>query len=416
MLKRIYKRKNWILIFTAVCLIAFSVFFACLKRDKQEEGYRLIPEYRQTLKKVAFSLSVFDKSLKTHDKLLATLPKYSQICLLTPENIFESISEELESKPYAANTILIPYKTKDETWPKLSLYDKNENKFKFVTAPHLLLPQGTKWIRDSFKSLVNSKGESLLYSPIVNEGFYCTDENEIGNFVQDNIYLKQLSNFGMKVKYGSLFFEGGNIVVGEVGGERIAFVGNDTIKETGATKKYLPKIIVNRSALKPYLQDIFGVDDIVFVGFTNKLQPKKMFHLDQSMIFLDDGIVGVSRILGDNPESPKELEFINETKRFLLETRSLLISLGFDVYDINTTIRNVLDYEEYVNAIPYKNVETGQKELLMPVFRSNLTSYDKQIEDENIMLFESLGYHVIKVPVFSTALKGGIHCLVNVIS
>ena len=103
-------------------------------------------------------------------------------------------------------------------------------------------------------------------------------------------------------------------------------------------------------------------------------------------------------------------------KQFLSETHDLLIFLRFEVFDVDMTVHNALNYEEYVNAIPYTNITTGHKEILMPSFNSSQTTNENEVRNKNIALFRSLGYDVILVPVMTTKLHGGIHCLINVIS
>jgi len=178
--------------------------------------------------------------------------------------------------------------------------------------------------------------------------------------------------------------------------------------------KYLPEAVLDESEIKNTLMETFGVDDVVFAGFGLTTQPGKMFHLDQAIIFSGNGVAGIPHIPGKDPESPAEKAITDETKLFLLQTRTLLSILGFEVYNVNMTAQNVLNYKQYVNAIPYTEIKTGQKERLMPIFDSAQTSNDKQIQNKNIPLFESPGYHVITVHVKSTVLKKGIHRLINV--
>ncbi|MGR3317718.1 MAG: agmatine deiminase family protein [Candidatus Anammoxibacter sp.] len=406
-------RKNIFLIIGIGWVIPFAIFF--FLATSKNRDYKLVPEYKQTLSNVILSFSVNDKNLDFHNQLLSALPKYTHINLLVPTNISKSIVRELRGKPYSDHTVLLSYETKVFHNPRLALYDEDANDFSLISTADLLLPQGTKWIRDSFKSLTNTKGQSLLYLPITQKSFYNAGTDKQTKYIQDNIYIKQLSKIGLKVEYGPLFFEGGNILIGEINEKRIAFVGSNTIRTTTVIHKYLPKKVIDASEIKNTLLKTFGVDDVIFVGFGLNPQPKKMFHLDQAIIFLKDGVVGISHIVGKDPESPIELEIINETKLFLSQTRALLSSLGFEVYSVDITAQNVLNYEQYVNAIPYTNIKTKQREILMPVFNSNQTANDNQILNKNISLFESMGYHVIRVPVSSTELKGGIHCLINVV-
>ncbi|MGR3177492.1 MAG: agmatine deiminase family protein [Candidatus Anammoxibacter sp.] len=406
-------RKKVFLVIGLGLVIPCAIFFF-LAASKNRD-YKLVPEYEQTLSDVILSFSANDKNLDFHNQLLSALPKYTHINLLVPANISKSVVRELRDKSYNNHTRLISYETKIFHDPRLALYDEDANDFSLVSKTDLSLPQGTKWIRDSFKSLTNLKGQSLLYLPITQKGFYNVDFGKTHEYVRDNLYIKQLSKIGLKVKYSPLFFEGGNILIGEINKKQIAFVGSDTIRTTSIMHKHLPGKVIDASEIKNTLLKTFGVDDVIFVGFGINHQPKKMFHLDQAIIFLKDGVVGVSHITGEDPKSSEEQEFVREAKLFLSQTRTLLTSLGFKVYNVDMTVQNVLNYEQYVNAIPYTNIETKQKELLMPVFDLHQTANDKQIQNNNILLFESMGYHVIRVHVTSTELKGGIHCLINVV-
>lgn len=51
----------------------------------------------------------------------------------------------------------------------------------------------------------------------------------------------------------------------------------------------------------------------------------------------------------------------------------------------------------------------------MPVFPDARTDLDRKLVERNAAAFESLGYRVVHVPTRADVLKGGIHCLVNVL-
>ena len=82
---------------------------------------------------------------------------------------------------------------------------------------------------------------------------------------------------------------------------------------------------------------------------------------------------------------------------------------------MDTTVENVLNYQHYVNAIPYVDKESVQKTVLMPVFAETMGERDQQIIRKNAGTLESLGYTVVCVPTRASELTGGIHCLVNVL-
>ena len=160
--------------------------------------------------------------------------------------------------------------------------------------------------------------------------------------------------------------------------------------------------------VKKYL----NVNKVYILGKENP-QPSYMFHLDQAMILLPDGIVGVTNIIGDG--SGKNIKDINAIKVFLAEVRGLLKKIGYKLIDIDTSIKDVFNHQFYINSIPYIDKTTGKKMLLMPVSNQKLTADEKALINKNIFAFRAVGYDVVIVPSESTAFNGGIHCLINVI-
>jgi hypothetical protein len=51
----------------------------------------------------------------------------------------------------------------------------------------------------------------------------------------------------------------------------------------------------------------------------------------------------------------------------------------------------------------------------MPICPSIQSDFEKKLIKKNTLTFESFNYKVINVPAETTKLKGGIHCLVNVL-
>ena len=139
-----------------------------------------------------------------------------------------------------------------------------------------------------------------------------------------------------------------------------------------------------------------------------------MYHLDQAMILLGDGVVGVARVVDEYSPNQANDEEIRDVKRFLSKLRAVLAGLDYKIINIDITTDNLLRCQHYVNAIPYIDAETGQKTLFMPVF-SRQTDFGKEILRRNTASFEAAGYKVINVPTKADKIKGGIHCLLNVL-
>ena len=51
----------------------------------------------------------------------------------------------------------------------------------------------------------------------------------------------------------------------------------------------------------------------------------------------------------------------------------------------------------------------------MPIFPSNAGEFEQALAKKNTVLFESLGYQVIPVPIKVDKINGGLHCMVNVL-
>ncbi len=166
--------------------------------------------------------------------------------------------------------------------------------------------------------------------------------------------------------------------------------------------------------IKNMLKRFFYADEVVVVGLS-KIQPSLMFHMDQAMIFLPNGVVGITHVVGKLPDAGSKADELKEVVLFLSELRSALLHLGYKLANIDTSVHNILNRQFYVNAIPYIDSKTGQKVLLMPVFPSNQTTFEKELVKKNTATFESLGYKVVQVSTKADKLNGGIHCLINVL-
>lgn len=99
-------------------------------------------------------------------------------------------------------------------------------------------------------------------------------------------------------------------------------------------------------------------------------------------------------------------------------TEALLEANGFKITRLKTTIWHQLNCMHFVNAMPFRNRETGETELLFPVYHLpgdspddfNPTRLRKQNRD-NVITLESIGLGVRPVQsVFGTG--GNLHCMI----
>jgi len=208
-------------------------------------------------------------------------------------------------------------------------------------------------------------------------------------------------------------FTGGNIKIGEIGGRRIAFCGGDILRNTAAIRRKFPAKAAPDTSIASVIAESFGVDEVVFIGKVWH-QPHYMYHLDQAFVLLSDNTAAVTKVIREPGKNPRNKNQIEEVEKFLEEIRTVLTGYGWNIVDIDTPVANILRYEYYANAVPFINAETEEPSIFMPVFPKRGNN-DADIVRVNSERFRSLGYNVIHIPTEAGKLKGGIHCLVNVI-
>ncbi len=370
-------------------------------------------EYNRHLKRVVISLSVNDTTLNLHDNLILALPEYTNIIVLLPITNLPVISRELQEKPYGGRTILVPFNVAYEKQMRTYLFFPEENKLLYGdTEDERPIPFGTVWAQDLFETITVGEGKRLLLISDAHKWFSSVGDRTDLNISSDNAYLEGLFAVGVDIKRSQLIFDGGNILIDELGGKRLVFSGGDMLRNTNTVWKATRDFDPTDAQIIKLLKESFDADEVVILG-RDRVQPSLMFHLDQAMVFLSDGTVGLTNIVGEYPKEPSDIEEIQEAEELLSEIRSALSELGYKIINVDTSVENILNHQHYVNAIPYVDIETKQRTLLMPVFSAG--QFGESLEKKNIAAFESVGYRVI--PVYSNAYEnnGGIHCLVNVL-
>ena len=374
------------------------------------------PEYDRTLKTVVMSIAKRDTSLQLQDGILAALPHYTRIILLLPQSSVRMIAADLENKPYRARVRLVTYSPVSLKNSKVWLLFRDEDKLLQVDLNDSRVEsyKGNTWIQDMFEVTRDSAGRAFVLRSCIHKYWTTAGAKSAAHIAADNAYLEELSTVGLEVRTLPLAFMGGNIVVDKVNGDQVAFCGGDILKATRIVSESIGGPSLSDLQITTSLADALKVDRIVFVG-AGQLQPGQMYHLDQAMILLADRTAGVARIVGKRPQESSQAEEVDKAEVFLTELRRTLRSLDYRIVDIETSSKNVLRCQHYVNAIPYVDAETNQRTVLMPIYRSAQTDFDKTLIRNNTAAFESLGYKVVHVPTMADELRGGIHCLVNVI-
>lgn len=383
---------------------------------KRLKNCRTVPEYNRRMKRLVISLAHRDTSLRLQHEILRRLPEYTEIIILLPKANVGLIRNDLKDKPYRRAVRLVAHESPIQKQGRFYLLFPEKDKFVQIDTPDhsMTAQQGTLWAQDLFKPVVDHQGHIVLLTSEIHK-WYCSigDETDF-QVIRDNVYLEVLSSDDVQVRTLPLVFMGGNILVDRIGDRTVAFCGGDVLRTTRTAREAVFDQKESDTRIIDIIADVFNADTVVVLG-TDRVQPSTMYHLDQAMILLSDQTVGVARIVGPEPTEPVEKDQARQVEQYLAELRASLSNLGYKLIDIDITVRNLLQCQHYVNAIAYIHAETAQKTLLMPVFPSGQTELDKQLVRKNTASFEALGYKVVHIPTKADELRGGIHCLVNVL-
>jgi len=418
---------KWLFIVLFICvfiifLITMFAFFQNINQSRRQYSYEIIPEYDRTMEKIVISLPTRNSlvpalSLDSHFQVLQYIPNYTQVMIILPEDRMEEIRTRFKTHPIQNKTMLRPFKIKTLDKGQFYLiFAENEKLVNSGLMENITIPKGTVWAQDLFEPAKLSNGKNLLLMPETYKMFYSdqgNDKEDTVNVQPDNLFLKRLLSENIDGLRTPLIFMGGNVLVDRINGIKIAFCGGDVFKDTQIVWRAYYEEKLNKEDFSEMVKNYLKVDKVYIIGREDKPQPSYMFHLDQTMILLPDGIAGVTNIIGTEPK--QNIKDINEIKSFLLETKSLLKKIGYKLIEIDTSIDGVLNHQFYINSIPYIDKVTGQRKLLMPVSIQKPTTEEKALIGKNISSFRSAGYDVVTVPSESTDFNGGIHCLINVI-
>jgi len=416
MTKRLFMRKITITLMLLV-FIAILVSQGMTKPNSNASQYVVIPEYRRHLSNIVISLN--DKSsLMQHSNFIRSLPDYTSLHVLVHAGNVEAARKDLEKLSRLGNSRLISYVPSVNTDANLyAVFPEKDKLIQMGPLSQEQIPSGSIWAQDLFEPVRFSNNEQGILISDVHKWFVSASSLEgldSTRAVPDNSYLGNLSESGFKVKRLPITFRGGNILFDELNGRKIAFVGGDVIRLTSTVWKSTKERTPSRNEIKMMIKDAFNVDQVVIAG-EDISQPSLLFHLDQAMVVLASGVVGLTNIIEQPNVQDKDYAEIKEVVLFLDQLRKKLSRLGYQIVNIDTTIDNIRSFEYYANGIPYLNAETGRQHYYMPEF-SGSTSADKRIMQENASRISKLDYKVSFVKTNANSINGGLHCLYNIVN
>ncbi|NQV23840.1 MAG: hypothetical protein HQ518_05670 [Rhodopirellula sp.] len=368
------------------------------------------------MKRVVVSLPDDDAHPTLQHEVLSRLPDYAEIVLLAPANRLENIQRWIDDQPYGERTSIVPYDPRHRSGARLYLLLPDEENLVPVDTEEFRIgtQHGTQWAQDLFEVATDTNNRSILLTPCAHKCYQAMHDRMDRRVISDNAYLRCLDFGSVDLQKLDLAFKGGNVLVDEHRGERIAFCGYDSVRTSRTVWEAFHGEKLSDDRIAEMFKTGLNVDRIVLVGGSDS-QPELMYHLDQAMLLLPGRLAAVARVVGDSPRLEPDASRIRQVQAFLAELRVLLCDLGYSLTDIDTPVQNVLRYQHYVNAIPYVDDRTNERVMLFPVFPSDPDVPQDQALMRNIARLEATGYRVVKVPTRAYELTGGIHCLVNVL-
>lgn len=373
--------------------------------------YYIEPEYERKLERVVLSLPTGMKGLSYHRSIMESLPDYTEILMLLPQNKVDVISRDMAGLDQRGRIRLIPFGSRRLKDTSAYVLSSREQILKSVRKD-LSLPSGSIWAQDLFEVVRDEAGMTSILTPSIHKWFVKTGKTWEPDVLSDNEYVSKLLPLDFQTEKMPLTFKGGNVLIDNYMGRRIAFCGGDIIRDTILVSERTLGMTVTPDEVVEQLRHYLRVDDVVVVGEGN--QPRRMFHLDQAMVLFPHGVAGVTRIVGNEEDLyNSEVYMVNE---LLTELRAKLTELGYRIVDIDATVDDVLNYRYYVNGVPYINKKANRREFLIPHFNSSGEKGNREVYERNVSAIEALGYRVIPVHTHANKRHGGIHCMVNVIS
>ena len=312
--------------------------------------------------------------------------------------------------------------------------DKDNSFFKSHQNLIEALPEKTKIYllgqnKDLKKYLQEFSDRKIIPLEIAKINFWIQDSFEVLNGEEILIPAKRYPVFNPKLSFSILekirpkiietpfYFEGGNMTIARLPNNQVVvFLGFGSVLKTiknmpenlkeGKSKNELIKIT------KKEIENFFKKYNLKVIFLGAKIENKKIFHIDQAILFLDKDKVFLAKYGGEK---------FSEVKEQLNSYKKQLLNLGYQILEIPYTDNDILENKFSLNSIVFLN-NKNQKEVIFPIFEGE---YQKGKSGENILkgkakIFqEELEKLNIKSrPIIDKAFhkfNGSFHCVSNVL-
>lgn len=392
----------------------FVLFFSDLGHVySQDMELKMVPEYERMLKRVVVSLDAAHPTLDLQEELLEKLPKYSDIVVLAPREQSEDLNKSLRYKSYGDRVTVVPFRSDwiDGGHLDFIVQESDSLRPEVVTDP-LPIQWGTLWAQDLFEVGWDTNDSLTVLTPPLHMAYWQRDRLNNCKPVSDIDYLYTLSSRGIAVKRLPFVFSGGNILTDTVDGRTIAFCGGDILRHTQAVRDRFPQMVAPPEQLPSLIREHLDVDDVLIAGY---VQPTLMFHLDQAMMLLGDRQVAVLSVTGPLPDDARRRRLVEDVMMFTADLTMRLEERGYAIILMEATADDVLNYRLPANGIVFTHAETGARSVIFPVYSGRTAATYTITEQRNINRLTGAGLEVI--PLFTRAfdLRGGPHCMINVL-
>jgi hypothetical protein len=421
MVLNISRKHNRIINLALSAAIATIGVATDLNAQTNHGNIRYVPEYEKTLEKVIMHTT---PNIQIQLETIKNLPEYSKVSLLTEKKSSPEIKQKIKNLKKGTNIEVISY-----------------NK-KYVMQ--------NRWAQDMFKTITESDSSNIQTDEIILPQFY---RYNIKSMRPDSTKAI-LEREGFITQNAKVYFEGGNIAYDRWNNRNILFVGYSNIENPAPTHK-LSNIIKGypEDSIRDRFKRGFHADTVVFLGKDQGYTT--MFHLDQSFIITAPGeVVLLSpedikfedveetiRTIGDENRKIRFEDFegladeevlylwnnedvasqvqiyqsIFSTVKILKDMKKTFQDLGYTVHKYPISLWQNLHYQSYTNSVIFKDKNTGEKRMLLPIFPDIKGNYDTNysLNHQAIEYFSNLGFKVTPVENHTWASGGNIHCIIN---
>jgi len=347
-----------------------------------------MPEYDKNLGKIVFS---FEGSDEAQLEIIKKLPKYSEIIIFVQEtkNIFGMTAQRKT----------IPEISK---WLSTVLPEETMGRIRFLKAN----PD------DVFGIYSRDMGigtDSAFFVPFVRLEYGGNDKNPTNRFAYN------LAEVGVRVVKHPTVVTGGNVYFARnVRGERIVFVGQNSITRT---KDFFRQhmIYYSEGKIKEIIRKTFDADKVIAMHQGTKGDPVSnyLYHIDLAFAPLCDGKIALCQSVGGaaNNDRAKSYSVLLEGYRRSLQ------DAGFEIIDIYTDASHIEKYQSYANLIVFTDRDSGKKTVLLPIYPDEKGEYSLTgLNKANIEVLVGHGFKVIPINEKAFGGSGNSRCLINQIS